>query len=195
MVSILTLLDLTPSPSSFDFVTQQKQFHLDFLTTEHSHPKTTKLSQQIALDTEAGLRLIFSVDKDISDNIQDLVNDQARLATLTSSSKAISDAILNHRQVYYYGCGATGRLAKQMESTFWRPFWRSARTLAQSGLGQISLKSELGAFFEKFPKIEEQLVGEMTGADRALISSLEGFEDLPLVGQLQLRDRHIEPGT
>jgi hypothetical protein len=42
--------------------------------------------------------------------------------------------------------------------------------------------------------IEEGLVGEMTGADRALISSLEGFEDLQLIGRLQLRDRGIAKG-
>jgi len=34
----------------------------------------------------------------------------------------------------------------------------------------------------------------MTGADRALISSLEGFEDLPLVGRLQFADRGIRRG-
>ncbi len=34
----------------------------------------------------------------------------------------------------------------------------------------------------------------MTGADRALISSLEGFEDLQLIGRLQLRDRGITKG-
>jgi len=32
----------------------------------------------------------------------------------------------------------------------------------------------------------------MTGGDRALISSLEGFEDLQLIGRLQLKDRGIE---
>jgi N-acetylmuramic acid 6-phosphate etherase len=32
----------------------------------------------------------------------------------------------------------------------------------------------------------------MTGADRALISSLEGFEDLQLIGRLQLADRGIQ---
>jgi N-acetylmuramic acid 6-phosphate (MurNAc-6-P) etherase len=34
----------------------------------------------------------------------------------------------------------------------------------------------------------------MTGADRALISSLEGFEDLQLIGRLQLADRRIRRG-
>jgi len=32
----------------------------------------------------------------------------------------------------------------------------------------------------------------MTGADRALISSLEGFEDLQLIGSLQVDDRGIK---
>ncbi|MDD8027874.1 MAG: hypothetical protein PHI34_15350, partial [Acidobacteriota bacterium] len=44
------------------------------------------------------------------------------------------------------------------------------------------------------PAVEESLIGEMTGADRALISSLEGFEDIPLIGRLQLKDRGILPG-
>lgn len=34
----------------------------------------------------------------------------------------------------------------------------------------------------------------MTGGDRALISSLEGFEDLQLIGRLQLKDRDIKRG-
>jgi N-acetylmuramic acid 6-phosphate (MurNAc-6-P) etherase len=34
----------------------------------------------------------------------------------------------------------------------------------------------------------------MTGGDRALISALEGFEDLQLVGKLQLQDRGIQKG-
>ena len=34
----------------------------------------------------------------------------------------------------------------------------------------------------------------MTGGDRALISSLEGFEDLQLIGRLQLEDRGVGQG-
>ena len=32
----------------------------------------------------------------------------------------------------------------------------------------------------------------MTGGDRALISSLEGLEDLQLIGQIQLEDHNIK---
>ena len=34
----------------------------------------------------------------------------------------------------------------------------------------------------------------MTGGDRALISSLEGLEDLQLIGQIQLEDHNIKKG-
>lgn len=42
--------------------------------------------------------------------------------------------------------------------------------------------------------IVDRLSGEMTGADRALVSSLEGFEDLLLIGKLQLQDHGIRRG-
>jgi hypothetical protein len=93
-------------------------------------------------------------------------------------------AITGGEKIYFYGCGATGRLAKQMESTFWRPFWRKIR---QSDYW-TKLRDHLPS------DIEDRLIGEMTGADRALISSLEGFEDLQLIGKLQLNDRGIEKG-
>ena len=38
------------------------------------------------------------------------------------------------------------------------------------------------------------VIGEMTGGDRALISSLEGLEDLQLVGKLQLEDHGVRKG-
>jgi hypothetical protein len=42
--------------------------------------------------------------------------------------------------------------------------------------------------------VGDRCVGEMTGADRALISSLEGFEDLQLIGRLQLAQHGIAKG-
>jgi hypothetical protein len=42
--------------------------------------------------------------------------------------------------------------------------------------------------------LKDLLIGEMTGGDRALISSLEGLEDLQLIGELQLQDHRIKKG-
>ena len=59
------------------------------------------------------------------------------------------------KKIYIYGCGATGRLAKQMESSFWRPFWRKVK--AEADLW-AKCRSRLD------PAVEDGLIGEMTGA-------------------------------
>jgi N-acetylmuramic acid 6-phosphate (MurNAc-6-P) etherase len=181
MSRILEYLEIKPSEQSVDYVKNKKQFHLFTLLTEQRHPKTLTLSSTIAEDTEKGLRMLLSVDEDITVRIEDLCKNPQ---SLQNAVNAMHKAIANGKKIYFYGCGATGRLAKQMESTFWRPFWRKIR---QSEYW-TKLKDHLPS------DIEERLIGEMTGADRALISSLEGFEDLQLIGKLQLYDRGIEKG-
>ena len=126
--------------------------------------------------------MLSSVDEDIRARIEEL---RADPASLEQAAAAVESAILGGKKIYVYGCGATGRLAKQMESTFWRPFWRKVRA-------DRKLWAKAGRVVS--PTIEDDLIGEMTGADRALISSLEGFEDLQLIGRLQLRDRGVNKG-
>lgn len=180
--SLLELLGIEVSPESLDYLQNKTQFQLHTLLTEQRHPKTWNLSEKIKTDTAAGLHLLFSVDEDIVAKLEELASSPEILEQLSSE---IKKTILGGHKIYFYGCGATGRLAKQMESTFWRPFW-----------------SSLQADKELWPKVEknlgagigEKLIGEMTGGDRALISSLEGFEDLQLIGRLQLKDRGIEKG-
>jgi N-acetylmuramic acid 6-phosphate (MurNAc-6-P) etherase len=94
-------------------------------------------------------------------------------------------AIRNKRKVYFYGCGATGRLALQMESALWRSFWQYFRSKA------VNFQNIKDSVFEG---IENVLEGEMTGGDKALISSLEGLEDLEVIGARQLEDHNIAKG-
>jgi N-acetylmuramic acid 6-phosphate (MurNAc-6-P) etherase len=179
---LLKLLGVEPSAESVDYVRNKTQFQLHTLLTEQRHQKTWPLGERIQKDTLAGLKMLSSVDDDIRAKVEELA---AAPAVLEEAARAVEDAILAGRKIYVYGCGATGRLAKQMESAFWRPFWRGVkadRNIAAKLAGRI-------------PKgVEDALVGEMTGADRALISSLEGFEDLQLIGRLQLHDRGIRKG-
>ena len=63
----------------------------------------------------------------------------------------------------------------------WRPFWAK--------VAKSSVWSKINSLL---PDIQNRLKGEITGGDRALISSLEGFEDLQLIGQLQLQDNKIQ---
>ena len=176
---LLKLLGIEPSAESIDFVRTKTQFQLHTLLTEQRHQKTWPLGERVREDTLAGLKMLSSVDDDIRARMDELA---AAPDALEQAARAVEEAIRSGRKIYVYGCGATGRLAKQMESTFWRPFWRKVeadRTIWRKLRGRIPAG------------IEGALIGEMTGADRALISSLEGFEDLQLIGRLQLRDRGI----
>jgi N-acetylmuramic acid 6-phosphate etherase len=179
---LLKLLGLEASPESIDYVQRKTQFQLHTLLTEQRHPKTWNLSERLQKDVADGLKALFSVDEDILARLEALASDRQALEPFVA---ALEQAVLDQRRIYIYGCGATGRLAKQMESSFWRPFWRMVKADPRVW---SKLESRLS------PSVEDDLIGEMTGADRALISSLEGFEDLPLIGRLQLADRGVSRG-
>jgi N-acetylmuramic acid 6-phosphate etherase len=178
---ILSLLNIKPSFQSIDYVKNKKPFQLHTLLTEQRHPRTWNLSSAIKDDVGKGLQQILSVEEDISKNFH-LMAESTLL--LDQAAHAVYRAIKERRKIFIYGCGSTGRLAKQMESALWRPFWRSIK----KGPLWDKLKPVLPE------DVEDRLIGEMTGGDRALISALEGFEDLQLVGKLQLKDKGIEKG-
>ena len=180
--NLLALMNISLSQESIDYVRNKTQFQLHTLLTEQRHQKTWHLSETIKKDFQAGLEMLFSVDEDIEKRIEDLIKEATAMKQL---EEAISDALLARQKIYIYGCGATGRLAKQMESTFWRPFWQKVNETKKIW---SKIKIHLAT------PVEDQLIGEMTGGDRALISSLEGFEDLQLIGRLQLEDRKINKG-
>ncbi|MGA1825258.1 MAG: hypothetical protein ACMUIP_11415 [bacterium] len=177
--NILSLLHIKPPPLSVDYVNHKKQFQLHTLLTEQRHPNTWNLSFTIKKHVEEGLRQILSADEDISQKFFEVAEDPS---VLIRACQAASQAIREGKKIVIYGCGASGRLAKQMESAMWRPFWKEMK----KGSLWERVKSTLPE------DIEDRLIGEMTGGDRALISSLEGFEDLQLVGRLQMEERHVE---
>lgn len=45
-----------------------------------------------------------------------------------------------------------------------------------------------------FGNMGDKVIGELTGGDRALVNALEGFEDLLVIGDLQLQENHIQKG-
>ncbi|MDH4272506.1 MAG: hypothetical protein OEW18_11095, partial [Candidatus Aminicenantes bacterium] len=152
--SLLRLLGLEASPESIDYVQNKTQFQLHNLLTEQRHTKTWNLSERLQKDVADGLKMLFSVDEDISARVEELASDDQALEPLVA---ALEQAILDKKHIYIYGCGATGRLAKQMESSFWRPFWK--RIKSDSRIWP-ELQSRLSS------TIEDDLCGEMTGADR-----------------------------
>jgi N-acetylmuramic acid 6-phosphate (MurNAc-6-P) etherase len=180
--SLLRFLGIEASAESVDYVQNKAPFQLQDLLTEQRHPATWSLGERVRKDVAAGLGMIVAVDEDVAAKVRELASDPALIEQM---ARAFERAIIEGRTIYIYGCGATGRLAKQMESGLWRPFWRRAAADAKAG---PKLAARFGA------AVGERLIGEMTGADRALISSLEGFEDLQLIGRLQLGDRGIGKG-
>ena len=176
---VLKLLKIEPSKQSKDYVNNQTQFQLHSLVTEQRHPKTWDLSSVIKQNTEKGLEQILSVDQDISQKIHHLSSEPI---LLVQASQAVENAILHNKKIYIYGCGATGRLAIQIDSAFWQPFWQGVKSKEKIW---HKLTNHLN-------NIENALSGEITGADRAMVSSLEGFEDLQVIGKLQLDDHHIQ---
>lgn len=178
--TVSDLLGIQPSVESMDYVDNKQQFQLHTLLTEQRHPQTMDLSRRIAADTGAGLEALFAVDRDVAATMNAVADDPARLALLEQASQSMQDALRDGHRIYFYGTGSTGRLAETLESGLWRPFWQRAATLPSWPKIQAAL-----------PGIEDRVRGEITGGDRALISSLEGFEDLQLIGRLQLQDNGI----
>lgn len=180
---VAAMLGIEPTEESRDYVANKRQFQLHTLLTEQRHPETMDLSRRIAGDTEAGLDALFAVDRDVARTMTAVADDPARLALLQQASASMQRALRDGHRLYFYGTGSTGRLAETLESGLWRPFWQRAATLPSWPKIEAAL-----------PGIADRVRGEITGGDRALISSLEGFEDLQLIGRLQLQDNGIEAG-
>lgn len=173
-------LGLPPSPASAEFVRKRSQFQLHTLLTEQRHPNTWNLSEVAAADPAQALAQLCSVDQDVVRALAALTDDPRRMAKLHAASTVVQRALRQGHRVYVYGTGSTGRLAETLESGIWRPFWRR--------LGADPAWSRIAA---ALPDLGGRVRGQITGGDRALISSLEGFEDLPQIGALQLHEDGI----
>ena len=174
-------LGLSPAPASTEFVQQRTQFQLHTLLTEQRHPRTWNLSEGAAHDPSQALSQLVSVDEDVARAFAALADDPQRMARLHAASAAVQRALRDGHRIYFYGTGSTGRLAETLESGVWRPFWK--RLQADPAWPRVAAALPAG--------LGERVRGEITGGDRALISSLEGFEDLQLIGALQMRDDGI----
>jgi hypothetical protein len=180
--TLLRLMGIIPSPGSINFVQEKTQAQLHTLVTEQRHSRTWNLSGRISQDLEAGLRMILSVDEDISDRLRSLGQEND---VLERAVQAVEGAILSGSKIYVFGCRETGRWAKWLEGSIWRPFWQNLKTEKKIWEKISSMVGE---------SIENRLFGEMPGSDPSLIAPFVGWEDLMVTGRLQLAERGIEPG-
>lgn len=159
--------------SARDFVQNETQFHLGFLPTESSHPKTRDFARAAAESTVEGVRQLLSVDEDIGARCGEWFD----APEFEALSKAFRRATLEDRRIVFSGCGATGRLAVLLES-MWRRFWRE---VAMQGTSP------------PYPDTASNARGIITGGDRALINAVEGFEDFEAFGREQVRELQLAP--
>ena len=165
----------TPVELADDFIQNETQFHLGFLITEQSHPRTRGLSQALARDSKEGVRMLLSVDDDLPPVIEKTLKSE----NFQKLEQSIETTLANGGRVHFSGCGATGRLSILLDSSN-RRFWREAA--------------------EKFPELKEiaarffeQTNAVMTGGDFALIRSVESFEDFQPFGYQQMLDAKVSP--
>lgn len=165
----------SPLEKAEDFIQNESQFHLGFMTTEQPHPKTRTLSQTLATDVCEGMRQLFSVDDDLPPVLKKTI------ASLEYSKleDAIYCSLAAGGKVSFSGCGATGRLSILLDAANKKFCRQSAQ--------------KLPARAEFFQKLALQTNAIMTGGDFALIRSVESFEDFISFGKRQFQDSGIGP--
>ncbi len=165
-----------PRDEALNFIRNETQFHLGYLPTEQSHPKTRGLSQALQADTAKGLRMLLGVDDDIPPVAKRVVA-SPEFAKLR---QAVKSALDSGRKVFFSGCGATGRLSILLDAAN-RRFWR------ETFERQPELKTACG-------EMGESTYAVMTGGDFALIRSVESFEDYITFGYRQMEQAGVREG-
>lgn len=166
----------TSDQRSADFLKIADQFKLGVLTTESSHPVTANLSEVTKRDIAAGLKLLFDVDDDVVRKYHEFVkSDRARQIAAT-----VVAALRNGGNLYFTGCGSTGRLSIQLAS-IWRDFWQQQKSLTPSDGERDGVRGTAEEY-------ENRAFPVMAGGDFALIKSVEGFEDFTDFGKKQIGD-------
>jgi N-acetylmuramic acid 6-phosphate etherase len=169
----------TQTPTAHDraeqFLEVAADFHLGSLVTESSHPRTGDLSDVARRRTEDGLAALFDVDRDVVRTFEEWsrTDQPGRMAL------AAVDTVRRGGRLFFTGCGATGRLSIQLDST-WRAFWQGRQARGRT---------------EPSPACwADRTRSVMAGGDYALIKSVEGFEDFAPFGRRQIADLGLAAG-
>jgi N-acetylmuramic acid 6-phosphate etherase len=162
--------------ASKHFLENEKQFHLGVIPTEQSNPRTRNLSSAIAKDTKEGARIILSADTDIPTVV-------ATAMKTKEYQQLIEDIVVvmeQRKKFVLSSVGASGRMALTLGS-MWRNFWTS---LVEKLPHRKELCVEMCQVSDDF----------MTGGDRALVRSVENYEDYMTFGREQIKEAGVGPG-
>lgn len=158
------------------FCENEKQFHLGVIPTEQSNPITRNLSAAISRDTAAGVKTILDADVNIAgvargafegEDFKRLVRDVVR-------------CMEQKKTVLFSSVGASGRMALQLDAA-WRRYF-------------LLLVNVLPARRAEMLALAETTNSLTTGGDRALVQSVENFEDYMTFGARQIEEAGVGEG-
>lgn len=144
------------------FLELSPQFRLGELPTETPHPETRDLSTWAKSDLPWALAVFKKIDLHA---IEAAIAAEPQLRELAAR---VQEVIRRGNKIYFYGCGATGRLSLSLE-VIWRTVHRGT-------------------------PLEDRTVSFMSGGDIAVIRSIENFEDYPEYGARQVREIGFREG-
>jgi N-acetylmuramic acid 6-phosphate etherase len=145
-----------------EFLLISSQFKLGRLVTELSHPATRNLSSLASNNLPEAISILKELD---SQTIRVLSEKKKEICNLKD---IISDTLKSGNNIFFCGCGATGRLSLTIE-TLWRQVYER-------------------------DNIKDKVFSFMAGGDVALIRSIENFEDFPQYGARQLLEAGFKDG-
>ncbi|MBE3086993.1 MAG: SIS domain-containing protein [Bacteroidetes bacterium] len=144
------------------FLSIASQFKLGSLITESPHPATRDLSSLAVNNLPEAISILKELDRQ---TIGVLSEKKKQICYLKD---IIHDTLKSGNNIFFCGCGATGRLSLTIE-TLWR---------------QVYEKNN----------IKDRVFSFMAGGDVALIRSIENFEDFPHYGARQLLESGFKDG-
>ena len=141
-----------------NFLNNEKDFQLGFLSSEASNPLTAHLDSDFRELSSKGVAALLSVDKALVPVARRAFADP-RFIKMRS---AMSEALANKKQIVFSGCGATGRLSILLEA-MWRDYAvPELRDLVKSIMtgGDFALVKSV-EFFEDYPQFGKRQVEEI----------------------------------
>ena len=98
-----------------DYLKNDSQYRMGYITAEQPNPKTRSLSMICNNDPAEGVKLLFSVDRDMAGRAEETLggDEFCRFADTVRST------IKKGGRVIFSGCGSTGRICMRLESS-WR---------------------------------------------------------------------------
>lgn len=159
-----------------EFIENEKQFHLGVIPTEQSNEITKNLSAAIAQSLQEGIKTILMADA----NVAKVAKNAFSSKEFQQLVKDIERCMEEEKRVLFSSVGASGRMALQLDAAYRRFFLEALQILPNRREMLLRLAKVTDSF--------------TTGGDRALVQSVENFEDYMTFGSRQIDEAGVGKG-